>query len=292
MAIAFVPIYIKLIGIESYGLIGLFAIFQSSLALFDMGMKPALGRETAKISENYDSESSHRVRNLLRSVELISIIIILTLILLMFLSSSWIATNWLQSESLNYDIVRKSIFIFVLISCLQFLESIYTSCLSGLQRQVLLNILISGFATLKGVGAILVLSLMSPTIIAFFLWQLAVAFISLIVMMYYLYNVLPRSKLRSKFSLIEIQKIWKYALGMMGIAFVALMLTQLDKVILSNILSLSNFGYYSLVSAVVASLYFFVTPVTTAYFPKFVALIESKEKLHLKQSTTPLELWL
>jgi O-antigen/teichoic acid export membrane protein len=284
MAFAFIPIYIKLIGIESYGLIGFFAIFQSSLALFDMGMKPAVARETAKISENHDDESSHRVRNLLRSVELISIMIVLTLILVMFLSSSWIAINWLQSEFLDYEIIRKSIIIFAGISCLQFLESIYTSCLSGLQRQVRLNVLISGFATLKGVGAVFVLSFISPTIIAFFLWQLAVAIISLIVISYSLYSVLPRSNQATKFSLIEIQKIWKFAFGMLGITFVALMLTQLDKVLLSNILPLSDFGYYSLVGAVVAGLYFFVTPVTAAYFPKFVALIESKEQLLLKNA--------
>ena len=284
MAFAFIPIYIKLIGIESYGLIGFFAIFQSSLALFDMGMKPALSRETAKISENRDMASSHQVRNLLRSVELISIIIVIALILLMFASSSWIAINWLQSESLDYEIIRNSIIIFAGISSLQFLESIYTSCLSGLQRQVRLNVLISGFATLKGVGAVFVLSFISPTIIAFFLWQLVVAIISLIVISYSLYSVLPRSNQATKFSLIEIQKIWKFAFGMLGITFVALMLTQLDKVLLSNILPLSDFGYYSLVGAVVASLYFFVTPVTAAYFPKFVALVESKEQLLLKNA--------
>ena len=284
MAVAFIPIYIKLIGIESYGLIGFFAIFQSSLALFDMGMKPALGRETAKISENHNMASSHQVRNLLRSVELISIIIVIALILLMFASSSWIAMNWLQSESLDYEIIRKSIIIFVGISCLQFLESIYTSCLSGLQRQVLLNILISSFATLKGVGAVFVLTFISPTVITFFIWQLIVSIMSLLVISYSLYSTLPKSDQPTKFSFLEIQKIWRYAFGMLGITFVALTLTQLDKVILSNILPLSAFGYYSLVGAVVASLYFLVTPVTTAYFPKFVALIESNEKLLLKNA--------
>ena len=284
MAFAFIPIYIKLIGIESYGLIGFFAIFQSSLALFDMGMKPALGRETAKISENRDMARSHQVRNLLRSVELISIIIVIALILLMFASSSWIAMNWLQSESLDYEMIRKSIIIFVGISCLQFLESIYTSCLSGLQRQVLLNILISSFATLKGVGAVFVLTFISPTVITFFIWQLIVSIMSLLVISYSLYSTLPKSDQPTKFSFLEIQKIWRYAFGMLGITFVALTLTQLDKVILSNILPLSAFGYYSLVGAVVASLFFFVTPVTTAYFPKFVALIESNEKLLLKNA--------
>ena len=192
--------------------------------------------------------------------------------------------NWLQSESLDYEIIRKSIIIFVGISCLQFLESIYTSCLSGLQRQVLLNILISSFATLKGVGAVFVLTFISPTVITFFIWQLIVSIMSLLVISYSLYSTLPKSDQPTKFSFLEIQKIWRYAFGMLGITFTALMLTQLDKVILSNILLLSDFGYYSLVGAVVASLYFFVTPVTTAYFPKFVALIESNEKVPLQNA--------
>ena len=36
MGLAFIPIYIKYLGIESYGLIGLFALFQAWLILLDM----------------------------------------------------------------------------------------------------------------------------------------------------------------------------------------------------------------------------------------------------------------
>ena len=40
MALAFVPLYIKYLGIEAYGLIGIFVVIQAWLSLFDMGMKP------------------------------------------------------------------------------------------------------------------------------------------------------------------------------------------------------------------------------------------------------------
>lgn len=48
MGMAFVPIYIKLIGVESYGLVGLFVLMQSVFTLLDLGMGPAVGREASK----------------------------------------------------------------------------------------------------------------------------------------------------------------------------------------------------------------------------------------------------
>ena len=40
MGLVFVPVYIKYLGIESYGLIGFFASLQAWFALLDMGMTP------------------------------------------------------------------------------------------------------------------------------------------------------------------------------------------------------------------------------------------------------------
>src|ERR1035437_5678483 len=71
MSLAFVPLYIKYLGIEAYGLIGIFALLQAWLALHDMGMKPALGREMARFTGGaHDGQS---IRDLLRSVEVIGV---------------------------------------------------------------------------------------------------------------------------------------------------------------------------------------------------------------------------
>ena len=50
MSLAFVPVYIKYLGIEAYGLIGIFVMLQAWLTLLDMGMKPALAREMARFT--------------------------------------------------------------------------------------------------------------------------------------------------------------------------------------------------------------------------------------------------
>lgn len=50
MGLAFVPLYIKYLGMEAYGLIGLFALLQAWLSLLDMGMTPTLNPEMARFS--------------------------------------------------------------------------------------------------------------------------------------------------------------------------------------------------------------------------------------------------
>jgi O-antigen/teichoic acid export membrane protein len=50
VGLAFIPLYIRYLGIEAYGLIGIFAILQAWLALLDLGLRPALGREMARFT--------------------------------------------------------------------------------------------------------------------------------------------------------------------------------------------------------------------------------------------------
>ena len=44
MGLAFVPFYIRYLGVEAYGLIGIFLLLQTLLSLLDLGLAPALSR--------------------------------------------------------------------------------------------------------------------------------------------------------------------------------------------------------------------------------------------------------
>lgn len=61
-------------------------------------------------------------------------------------------------------------------------------------------------------------------------------------------------------------------MGMTGISVMAVILTQLDKVILSKVLTLTAFGYYSLAWMAASGLYFLVSPIFSAVFPRFSQL--------------------
>jgi O-antigen/teichoic acid export membrane protein len=59
---------------------------------------------------------------------------------------------------------------------------------------------------------------------------------------------------------------------MATIAVLSVLLTQLDKVVLSKVLTLELFGYYTVAWRVASTLYYVVTPITTAFLPRLTQL--------------------
>ena len=48
IGIVMVPLYLKYMGAEAYGLVGFFAMLQAWFQLLDMGLTPTMSRETAR----------------------------------------------------------------------------------------------------------------------------------------------------------------------------------------------------------------------------------------------------
>lgn len=270
MGLAFIPLYIKYLGIEAYGLIGLFAVLQAWLGLLDMGMTPALGREMARFTGG--SHSAQSIRDLLRSIETLAVGSALLIAGGVALGSNWIATSWLKADALPTAVVAQAFAVMGVVTALRFVEGIYRSSIVGLQRQVLFNAVNSAMATLRGLGAVGILAWVSPTIEAFFLWQGVVSIATLTILAATTYANLPRSDRGGRFSLAALRGVWRFAGGMVGITLLALLLTQVDKILLSKLLTLKEFGYYTLAATVASALYMLIGPITQAFYPKFCEL--------------------
>ena len=282
MSLAFVPLYIKYLGIEAYGLIGIFVMLQAWLTLLDMGMKPALAREMARFTGGgHDAQS---VWNLLRSIEIIALCIAVFIGLGIWAVSTWLATNWVQPEKISIDVVARAFALMGLVIAVRFIENIYTSSIAGLQRQVVQNVVTSIMATLRGVGAVVVLAWWSPTIEAFFLWQGLVSLATVSAFILVVYRILPAPPHTARFSKSALLNIWRFAAGMLGITFLALMLTQIDKILLSRVLTLDVFGYYALAAAVAGGLYVMITPIGGAFYPRFTELYTRRDNLALTKT--------
>ena len=271
MSLAFVPGYIRYLGVESYGLIGLFSVMQAWLTMLDMGMTPTLGREMARFTASEHSTQS--IHDLLRSLEFVFLAIAASICIGTWVAADWLANDWLKPEQLPTSVVRTAITVMAFVVSFRFVEGIYRSALFGLQQQVWYNASNAALATLRSVGALAVLALVSPTIAAFFLWQAFISLLSIIIFAAGVYRALPRAPAKSAFSTAALARVWRFAGGMTGITVLAVALTQLDKVLLSRLLSLESFGYYTLAATVAGSLYLLITPVTTAVFPKLVELV-------------------
>ena len=281
MGLIFIPLYIKFMGIESWGLIGIFATIQVIFGLLDIGLSSTLNREMARLSVL--SGRGQEMRNLVRTLEVIywgiAIFVGITLVSL----SPFIAHHWIKAGQISPKTIEQALLIMGFVIALQMPIGFYSGGLMGLQRQVLLNVINASMSTLRGAGAVLILWLISPTIQAFFLWQIVISTINSFLLARFLWRRLPVGENNAVFQKQLLKGIWRFATGMSGISILAVILTQLDKIILSKMLSLEMFGYYTLASVVAMSLGRLFTPVFYSIYPRFTQLVSMGDQEGLKQ---------
>lgn len=271
MSIAFVPLYIKYMGIEAYGLIGIFALLQAWLTLMDLGITPTLNREMARFVGG--AHSTESIRELLHSLEAIVFSMALIMAASIWFLSDWLGGHWLKAEKLPITEVTKAISVMGLVVSLRFIESMYRGALLGLQRQVWVNVTSSGLATIRSFGAVAILAWWSPSLEAFFYWQLVVSIIATGMVAIAVHMFVPRSRGRTRFSWVAVESVLRFASGMLATTLLSLLLMQVDKILLSRLLTLEAFGYYMLAATVANALYMLVTPVNQAFFPRFTELV-------------------
>ncbi len=159
----------------------------------------------------------------------------------------------------------------IVVAC-RFIENIYVQCMAGLQQQVVQNAVGAVLATLRGLGVVGVLAWIAPTIEVFFVWQGLVSLLSIAVFSTLVYRILPESSRPARFSWPALSHIWRFAGGMLVISLLALLLTQVDKILLSRLLTLEALGYYLLAAMIATALRLIPGPITAAIYPRFTEL--------------------
>ena len=74
----------------------------------------------------------------------------------------------------------------------------------------------------------------------------------------------------------------RYAAGMFAVTVLALLLTQVDKILLSRLLPLAAFAQYALAGVVANALYMLTGPISAAFFPRFTELVTRREEASLR----------
>jgi len=273
--LAFVPLFIMFLGIEAFGLMGIFLSLLNLIAVLDLGLSSTLNRELARLAVREGTEEESR--DLVRTLEILYWVVGVILSAAVICLAPMIAHKWIQTQHIPPASVQHALIIMGVIIAIQWPSSLYAGGLAGLQKQVLLNGVRIAFGSIQAIGGILVLWLISPTIYAYFIWQLIVNLAQTAVIAYYLWDSLPKSKNRASFRKELLAKNMKFAAGMTGITIVATILTQLDKVILSKMLSLDIFGYYMLAVSVGGMINYLVAPIASATFPQFAQQISFRD---------------
>jgi O-antigen/teichoic acid export membrane protein len=282
LALAMVPVYVRYLGVEAYAIVGLFVVIQAWMALLDLGMTPTLGREMARFTAG--SVSAQEIGNLLRSLETVYLALAVLVGAGLSLAAPLLASRWLQVETLPLAEVSAALSLLGIVVALRFCEGIYRGGLMGLQQQVWTNVAATLLALLRTLGALAVLAWVSPTILAFMGWQAVVSLLTVLVLAVRLHTSLPAPPHRPRFSVAALRRIGRFAGGVFGISLLGVVLTQVDKLLLSRLLPLTEFGFFMLASTVTGVLYMASWPVAQAVNPRLVELIEGDDPQALAQT--------
>lgn len=277
----FVPFYLHFLGVEAYGLVGFYAVLHGVLALSDMGLTAALSREMARLSAGEDGQTD--MRRLVRTIELVYLGISAFVVLLTLLFAGPIAHSWLDSSSLPVESVEKAIRLMGFAVALQLPSQMYLGGLLGLQKQVAANLVQVFMGVVRSGGATLVLWLISPTIEAFFIWQILASVLLLLVSGCSVWASLPGETASARPSLASLKGVMGYSLGVAAISFNSIILMQIDKIAISKLLSLESLGYYTLASVLAQAPLLLSAPIAIAVFPQLTQLMAAGRKQELAE---------
>src|ERR1700739_900012 len=151
---ACIPFYIRFLGIEGYGLIGFYLMFQAMLQVLDFGISPTVNREMARYSVR--PEKAAEAGEFIRTLELGYWLIGAIIGLVTLAAAPLIATHWIRTTNIPVENVRQAVMIMGILAVFQWPVSFYQAGLIGLQRQVILNVLKICMVSLGAGGAVLI----------------------------------------------------------------------------------------------------------------------------------------
>lgn len=270
--IVMVPLYIRYMGAEAYGLVGFFAMLQAWFNLLDMGLTPTMARESARYHGGALSLLDYR--RLARALEGVFAAIALLGGVLLFALAQPIAGQWLNASQLPQQDIAQALQLMAIIIALRWMGGLYRGVITGAERLVWLSGFNSLIATGRFVLILPVLMFVSATPQMFFGFQLGVALLEFVGLLWMAYRLLPAipAGQRIRWQWAPLKPVLKFSLSIAFTSSVWVLVTQTDKLVLSKILPLADYGYFTVAVLVASGIMMVSGPISSALMPRMTRL--------------------
>ncbi len=276
VGILILPLYLKYMGAEAYGLVGFFTMLQAWFNLLDMGLTPTVARETARFRGGATDALSYR--RLLRALQLIFFAVALLGGGTMFVFSGLIADGWLKVQTLPLAQVQLALQLMAVGVALRWMSGLYRGCISGSERLVWLGGFNAFVATLRFVGVLPILIWVGHSPAVFFSYQLLVAVVELVGLAAKAFGLFPAVPPGQKLGwapgslFTPIKPVLKFSLTIAFTSSVWVLVTQTDKLVLSKLLPLAEYGYFTLAVLAASGVMMISGPISGALLPRMARL--------------------
>lgn len=267
-----VPLYIQYMGAEAYGLVGFFAMLQAWFNLLDMGLTPTIARESARFNGGVISLLEYR--RLARALEGVFALVALLGCAILFAMAQPIATQWLNASELPLFELTHALQIMAIIVALRWMCGLYRGVITGAERLVWLSGFNSLIATARYILALPLVMFVSKAPQVYFLFQLCIALFELIGFMWMAYRLLPPlpENKNIEWQWAPIKPVLKFAMAVGVTTSIWALVTQTDRLILSKILSLTDYGYFTVAVMLASGIMLITSPISSTITPRMVRL--------------------
>ena len=264
-----VPFFIYYVGPEGFGVIGLATAMQGLLLFLDLGLTPTISRQVARELDSGDRSGS---RTLLRTMTRIYWIVAILIAAVIALLAPAIATGWLNPGALDPHTLGTAVMLIGLQLACRWPGGLYLGALVGARHVVAASVIGLAFAIAANLGGVAILAFYAPSLAALFAWQAAAALLYTLALRHYAWRALGGAD-HARFDVGALRSVWRFAAGMSGVAVVSVLTSQIDKAVLSKLISLESFGYYMLAILVASALYRITAPIFNVIYPRFSQLV-------------------
>jgi O-antigen/teichoic acid export membrane protein len=282
IGIVMAPVYLDYMGTEAYGLIGFFTMMSAWFQLLDLGLTPTLMREVARFRGG--AISAGTLRSYLRALEGIFGGVSLAGGVALALFSAWIAAHWLKAKGLPADEIAHAVMLMGLAVPLRWMSGLHRGAVAGFERQVWLSGYNVAVATARFVGVLVIFATLGTTPTLFFGYQLTIAALELTGLVAITYRLVHSGGIaREKFSWKPFLGNLKFSLVIAFTAAVWVVITQTDKLVLSKLLPLAQFGMFSIAVLAASAINAASGPLSQALLPRLTKLATEKDEAGLRR---------
>jgi O-antigen/teichoic acid export membrane protein len=239
LSLVMVPFYVRHLGIEGYGLIGLLALSVSLLGVFSRGLGTALQREFGRRN---GTPAAPTLRRLLHSVEVLYWALGGALALGLGALAVTVGPHWIHTRVFSPETIRICLLLLAVRVALAFPHSVYQSAFLGLQRQVLGNALNAAIALTSAAGGVVAV-LVFDSVIAFYVSECVNAAVHLLILRTVAFRILPEAP--AHFDRAEIRALLGISIALVWTNGIGLLITNLDRLAVTAVLPVASLGVYT-----------------------------------------------
>lgn len=264
-----IPIYIRLLGVSEWGLVAACASLQILSNFIDAGFSQIVPRWAAQ-----EAQHPARLRQHVALFRRLYIGLGLAMFGILQASAVYLAHQWFQVPAERADALELAIRIVSFQFLFQFINNLHIGVWHGLQRQVLANARACGFGTLKHAAALLALMASTQQAWVYALAFASVACIEVCANALSVHRMLGNEASSAPDGKVALAPLLKEVSVLSGGILVGLLVSQLDRIILSRTVDVASFGVYTVVATLALAFLQLQAPVTRAFFPLIVRDIQ------------------